>query len=244
MKLIQISDCHLFDDTEKTGNGDINPYHTLSRVLDDVMQQGCDAVIVTGDISEDDSHASYSHFMLMMEEKLGELPWKMIPGNHDNNDHFEELSQRHLVAGDPWDLEKWCLHGLDSRTSTSQGNVDQKQLAATESALAQYTSKYHLLCLHHHLIDTNSWMEKHNMTNAEDVLDWITDQPQLEHVIHGHIHSPVESDYQGNKIYAAPATCWQYALSEEFALADEAPGYRIIELLDDGTFTTSVRRIS
>ncbi len=244
MKLVQISDCHLFDDTQKTGYGDINPYQTLSRVLDDIRESDCDGVIVTGDISEDDSHASYGHFMLLMEEKLGELPWKMIPGNHDNNEHFDALSERHLIAGDPWVFGKWCIHGLDSRTQTSHGNVNETQLMATTSALAQYTSKNHLVCVHHHLTDTQSWMEKHDMTNAGDILDWLEDQPQLQHIIHGHVHHPLESVHKGNALYAAPATAWQYALQDEFTVTDEAPGYRILELDDDGSFSTSVRRIA
>lgn len=244
MKLIQISDCHLFDDTDKIGHGDVNPYQSLSRVLDDIAKTDCDGVVVTGDISDDDSHASYGHFMVLMEDKLGELPWKIIPGNHDNNEHFDALTQRHLVAGDPWVIGKWCLHGLDSRTETTQGNVNQKQLAATQSALAQYTSKSHLLCLHHHLVPTNSWMDNHNLTNADDILAWLADQPQLEYVIHGHIHNPQESTHNANKIFAAPATCWQYAMSDAFGVSDDAPGYRLLELEDDGTFTTSVRRVA
>ena len=75
IRLCQISDCHLFADPSSVGYGDVNPYESLYRVLAQVAHSAPDGVIVTGDISGDDSEQSYAHFLALMTKHLGNIPW-------------------------------------------------------------------------------------------------------------------------------------------------------------------------
>ena len=65
MRLLQLSDCHLFADHAQTGYG-VNPYQSLSRVLECAAGESPDYVIITGDVSGDNSEESYRHFLSLM----------------------------------------------------------------------------------------------------------------------------------------------------------------------------------
>ncbi len=85
MTLIQISDCHLLESPARSGYGDINPLQSLETVLETVVSLDVDGVLVTGDISGDDSEQSYQHFIQAINQHLPDIPVKVIAGNHDNN---------------------------------------------------------------------------------------------------------------------------------------------------------------
>jgi Icc protein len=42
---------------------------------------------------------------------------------------------------------------------------------------------------------------------------------------------------------ACPSSCWQFANQENFATTDLKPGYRVINLLENGQITTSIQRL-
>ncbi|MFT4746161.1 MAG: Icc protein, partial [Congregibacter sp.] len=84
MNIIQISDCHLFSDTQKTGYNSINPYQSLQHILAEVKFHQPDVLLVTGDISGDGSGQSYQHFSKLLCETKIKCRIGIIPGNHDN----------------------------------------------------------------------------------------------------------------------------------------------------------------
>jgi Icc protein len=42
---------------------------------------------------------------------------------------------------------------------------------------------------------------------------------------------------------ACPSTCWQFATMTSFATNDLMPGYRVINLLENGQISTSIHRL-
>ena len=73
----------------------------------------------------------------------------------------------------------------------------------------------------------------------------IVDQyPQVRGIFWGHIHQQFEVDRKGVKLRSVPSTCIQFLpRSDDFALDTIAPGYRMIDLHDDGRIHTEVRRV-
>ena len=100
MTLIQISDCHLLESPARSGYGDINPLQSLEAVLKTVVSLDVDGVLVTGDISGDDSEQSYQHFIQAINQHLPDIPVKVIAGNHDNNALFDTLLSPWLLTPD------------------------------------------------------------------------------------------------------------------------------------------------
>lgn len=241
MKLVQLSDCHLFGCHEKTGYGDIAPVKSLKALLQQVMSESPDAVVITGDISGDDSVESYTVFANLMKHYLRKIPWRVIPGNHDNNAAFESVLATHwLRAGHPWSVGNVYVHGLDTRFRGTLGLIDAVEIEATLAAYQHHACQQHLLCLHHHPVTTHSWMDKHRLHNVE-LLDKLLDDTNITAIIHGHIHAETVAKLQSTPVYGAPSTCWQWQLGAAFGLDDCAPGYRVITM-ENNQLSTFVRR--
>lgn len=266
-RLLHITDCHLFADPDRTGYGDIKPYHSLARILSRVFNLcenepqteaydgsaqpttyapgHIDGVIVTGDISGDDSKQSYLHFRQLIARYVS-VPLWVIPGNHDNNPYFSQLlGDLWLQAGTRQVFGQWCLHGLDTRTTGTQGIIDNDQLLSVSNAIAQQESRHHLLCIHHHVYPTGSWMDTHNLRNPERLINWLKHQREVKALIHGHVHTPLRQFVDATKIpiFGAPSTSWQWQMSVDFSVSTLSPGYQILTLHPTGNLSVEIERI-
>lgn len=272
ISLIQISDCHLFKDKDKTGYAGIAPYHSLTRVLIAVREDLADIadskkqsanqgnngqeqkviVLVTGDISGDNSPESYQHFTALMEQYIEpeNVDWFVLAGNHDNNPHFESyLGSRHLQSTNPISFSNWQIHGMDTRASgnvhTAAGEVKSGDLIALKQSLDASSHVNHLVALHHHILPSKSWMDKHFLANAQHLELLINEYPQIKALIHGHIHSPLRQYIGTNSTpsYGSPSTCWQWRMRTEFGVSEDSPGYQLINLMDNGTVDVRVAEV-
>lgn len=242
-RLIQISDCHLLGDPSREAYG-VNPAASLEAVLSLLTQASPDMLLVTGDISGDDSPQSYHLFLTLITQALGETPWYVIPGNHDGNSSFDTLlGHKHLRAGNPVALGRWQIHGVDTRHRGTLGHAGADELNAVSQVLENLSECHHLLALHHHIRPSHSWMDKHYLINAGAVEQWISQQAGLRAVVHGHIHTQSHYHISDCAIMAAPSTCWQWAMQPEFGVESKQPGYREMLLSDNGNWTTTIRRL-
>lgn len=263
IKIIQITDCHLFKDKEKTGYADIAPYHSLECVLKtiavaeqktqhpDNTEHTQTVLLVTGDISGDSSAESYQHFLSLMDKYVNPTNWHwyVIAGNHDNNAHFDKvLGGKQLVSGSPLTLGNWNVHGLDTRSLTdkhgAKGEVKNKDVNALRVSLKQSLNSHHLLALHHHILPSHSWMDKHFLDNREAVEQLSSDFSQIKAIIHGHIHFPLRQQIgsANTPSYGCPSTCWQWQMQAKFGVSDEAPGYQVVELSSNGDVAVETKR--
>ncbi|MEC8903971.1 MAG: metallophosphoesterase [Pseudomonadota bacterium] len=264
--LIQLSDCHLLKDKDKTGYAGIAPYDSLARVLSDIQNyiaqdvgsqpEQCAkhqvVVLVTGDISGDSSPESYQHFIALMEQHIepANIEWFVLAGNHDNNPYFEKyVGSRHLQNNDSLSLCNWQIHGMDTRATsnmhTAAGEVKESDIQALEQSLRMSQQTNHLVALHHHILPSNSWMDKHSLVDAQRLVSLTDEYPQIKALLHGHVHSPLRQQIGVNKTlsYASPSTCWQWEMRPEFGVSNEAPGYQVMSLMDGGSVGVKVVRV-
>ncbi|MDC8833066.1 metallophosphoesterase family protein [Alteromonas gilva] len=243
MKLVQISDCHLFAAPDQAGYANISPARSLSKVLQAVAAEKPDGVLVTGDISGDGSALSYQLFLSLMAYYCGDLNWRVIPGNHDNNSGFSgHLSNQWLKPGQPWQVGDTIVHGLDTRDQGTLGYVCEKQLMVIAGAIAAQADNVHVLALHHHPVPTQSWMDKHALRNTQALSDFVLANP-IAMLLHGHIHADYAAQLNGCPVYGVPSTCWQWQLSKDFGVSDAPAGYRIITS-DSAKLSTTIVRIA
>ncbi len=60
-------------------------------------------------------------------------------------------------------------------------------------------------------------------------------------VLWGHVHQHFEGERNGVRLMSTPSTCAQFLpRSDGFAIDRRPPGYRWLELRDDGTIATDV----
>ncbi|ABG38963.1 metallophosphoesterase [Paraglaciecola sp. T6c] len=247
-KVAQISDCHLFADKRHAGYQNINPYTTLQAVLKNVGLCHPDMVIVSGDVSAENDAvkglASYQLFSQLWQQSKISAPLLVIPGNHD---HLEALNNElnHLAG---WPLSTsagpyWKVHGLNTKTDDSSGEISMRQLQYLNEQVNLHPQQHHLLVVHHHPYACGGWMDNHPWRNRDEFIQNVEQQPQIKAVIYGHIHQASETRSQDCVFMSAPSTCWQWANSKEFSASGEAPGYRVIELADNGQVDSHIIRI-
>lgn len=246
LNLLQITDTHLFADADKSLLG-INTLASFRAVLRQVKADNLplDLVVVTGDISQDDSAHSYLTFAREISA-LG-VPCVWLPGNHDDIEvmnaalHYPQLSSaKHIIS------QQWQIIMLNSQLGGfARGYLAKAELQQLELLLERHADKHTLICVHHHPIAVGStWLDQHILENGEELLAQLSRYPNVKGVIWGHVHQDCESEHNGIKLLATPSTCVQFKPhSSEFAIDAQGPGYRYLQLHASGELSHQLKRI-
>lgn len=233
MRLIQISDCHLYADPEARSRCG-NPARRFTAVVAAADALCPDLVLVTGDISQDESEASYRLAAKILDRL--DCPWYWIPGNHDV---LEPMNRVKEVAA-AVDAGRWRIILLDTRIEGEvSGELDEASLAWLQQTLTE-DDRPTLIAMHHPPVKVGShWMDEISLRNPQDFWAAIDHASQLKVVICGHVHHAFQTRVATTAgsvvVHACPSTSDQFlASSDEFAV-DEAsrPGLRVIELRGD-----------
>ncbi|MDU8924090.1 3',5'-cyclic-AMP phosphodiesterase [Pasteurellaceae bacterium LIM206] len=249
VRLIQITDPHLFKDTKSELLG-MNTEASFTQVLTEVLQSRYDYgfVLATGDIVQDCSEQGYLRFCHKINQLGKTVFW--LPGNHDlqskmveilNHDHGNISPAKQILAG-----RHWQILLLDSQVyGVPHGRLGQYQLEWLAAKLAEQPDRYVLVVLHHHLLSTNSaWLDQHNLRDAHELLQVLQGSAKVKGLVHGHIHQQVDARWHGYYVMSTPSTCVQFKPDcNTFTLDYVQPGWREIELHADGIITTRVKRI-
>ncbi len=250
-RLIQITDCHLRSDGETYHGVDSAAY--LARVLLAVKAQQPDAVVVTGDITQDHTPESYLILRDLCRQILNDIPVAWLPGNHDELDClFDSFSEPPFtpakLLGCGGGCNSWQVLLLNSKGSTPSGVVSATHLAQIKTILQQLpqTQPVAVFC-HHHLLPMNGYIDKHIMANGEALLALLSEFPQVKCISHGHVHQPQEtiiSRQQVDDIYlwATPSTSIQFKPGSYAAdVEDSGPAFRRFDLSVDGQGNSRVK---
>lgn len=243
MRLVQITDCHLHANPAARGRIGV-PLRQLEAVVEAVNRERPDRVVVSGDISQDESAASY----WLAHQALSRLdaPWCWLPGNHDRTDLMAE--RRALPA--ELDLGDWRALLLDTRVSGREGGeLGLERLAALDGRLTG-DDRPTLVFMHHPpLAIGTAWLDAIGLADAEAFWRLLAPHPQVRAVCFGHVHQAFEGvrPLAGREVavYGCPAASDQFLPgAATFALdAAACPGYRLLDL-GPGTLETRVVRVT
>lgn len=246
MRLIQISDLHVFADPEAELLG-LNTAKSFEAVLNRIGEDPIppDMIVLTGDVSQDESATAYLNVAKACERFSCPVYW--LPGNHDIPDLMQMTFAKTQLKEDKAILHgNWLLILLNSHYPRHvSGLLGRSELSRLEYFLSQHPQQNTLVFMHHHPVTIGvKWLDKQVLINADDFFD-ITDlHSQIRGIICGHVHQVFETHRQGVPILSAPSTCFQFVPNTpNFALDDISPGYRWFDLNPDGTFKTGVERV-
>lgn len=245
IKLVQITDSHL-----GVNHGDtllsMNPDESLVDVLNLVnnQQEDIDLVLATGDIANDASLSAYQRFYTTVSDYLL-APFVWVPGNHDDHEMMEAIlpDSKHQVI----DMGKWAILLLDSHVpGETHGNFSQPELNFLTQSLLANLDKFVLICFHHQPVPIGSqWMDRYIVQNAHSFWEVISPYSNVKGVLWGHVHQEFDEMYNEVKLMSTPSTCIQFAPEQkDFMVENTMPGYRWLELHDDGKIQTGVERVS
>jgi len=247
LKLLQITDTHLFETPEGEQKG-VNTCETLRAVVDDVAAHhpDFDALLLTGDLSQDETPESYELLKRVLQP-IRNAPMHAIPGNHDNlqymEDHLTE-SERFRVGTDAA-IGSWRIVMLNSQIpGRVHGEVGREQIARVREVVESTTGNI-IVALHHPPVEVGTaWLDASRCHDGQELLAALA-SPPVKAVVCGHVHQRYEGSHQGVAVLATPSTCVQFTPGvEEFDIDDAAPGYRVFELEHDGRWSSVVRRVT
>ncbi|WP_163558911.1 phosphodiesterase [Halomonas sp. NO4] len=242
MRLIQVTDCHLHADPRARSRAGF-PLRQLERALEAVVDERPDLVLITGDISQDETAASYQ----LAERALARLgcPWFWLAGNHDDPAQMAAVRELQTEV----ELDGWRLLLLDTRVSGHpHGELGEAQLAALAERL-EADDRPTLITMHHPPLAVGSeWLDAIGLADREALWQTLAAYPQVRLILCGHIHQAFASRQRHAEgevaVYGCPSTTDQFLAGSAAFAIDEAsrPGYRVVELRGDD-WDTWVERV-
>ena len=248
IKIVQITDLHLFSDIGATLVG-IPTFDSAAAVVMQLLNRhkDLDAILITGDISHDETIGGYRQLHTLLH--TFKLPIMCIAGNHDDHSAIQQLETR-----DNWSvnselvIDQWCIVMLDSQVAGSEcGTLGTAELTRLKRAVQQYPDHNMIVCLHHPIVALGSrWLDTMQLTNTEQLTDILGDAQHIRAVVFGHAHQQYDAMLGQIALFCTPSTCHQFRPgSNDFSLDfDHGPGYRIFELGGDGKLHSYVERLT
>jgi len=239
-RLAQISDCHLPASPDTPYRG-LKSDPGLAAVVKAVAAWRADAVMLTGDLSEDASESSYGR--LAEQLRTLNIPICALPGNHD----VPEVMKRYFPLG-PYDKPlrqnagAWQLVLFNSaRPRRVDGSVDYADLLQLAEWLEAGQAPL-LLALHHQPIPVGSlWIDKHMLRQPQELLQCVARHPQIKAVVWGHVHQVFEQLIGQARFMSAPsAAANSLPGTDRFSLDPRGPACRWLELFDDGRLESGI----
>ena len=246
MFLVQITDTH----NEAPGDlayGRFDTAQNLRAAVEAInnMQPAPDLVLHTGDMAHHGSSERYRYFLEIVADL--KPPLFAVPGNHDNRGRFREAFKGtdwmpddgtflHYVIEDH-DVRVICCDSvLEGRV---QGGFCSERLSWIDDQLSAASDKPTIVALHHPPFGSGmSGSTSNGLVEGGSAFAAILRRhSQVVRVIAGHAHRPFTCAFRGTIGYAAPTTCYPFALemgSEKIlSIIDEPPAISVHLWMED-----------
>lgn len=244
IRLLQFTDTHLLADPVATVRG-VRTQASLEACLAHARRRHlpADVIAVTGDLVQDDPSA-YGALELMLDD-LG-APVLLIPGNHDVPDEMaRRFAHEPFQVGGTRVFGHWAIVMLATwfaEAEDGEGRLGDDELERLEIALEAHRDRHVLVCLHHPPMPMEAaGLDALGLDDADRFMALVARHPQVRAVVWGHAHQAFDV-FRGNVRYlCAPSTCMQFKPRDPgFVIDDRPPGYRVLDLHDDGGIATEV----
>lgn len=258
LRILHLSDTHLFGDERSRHYGVVDTAEHLRRALAHMTELSFDLVVCSGDLSEDGTAASYRRLRDLV------LPWAQergaravfAMGNHDSRAAFRavlgggqpDAEERVLpaTAGDPGsapiasvaDVSGWRVVVLDTSVpGRGYGALDDAQLEWLRAELARPAAHGTVLTLHHPPVKAQTDLLQALALGDDDagrLLEAVRGS-DVRVVLCGHYHLPLVETVGGIPIVIAPGITNLARAFEDPAeeSAIEAFGGAVVEIEGD-----------
>lgn len=244
LTLLQLSDTHLHAAVDSRMRG-VTTHRTFLAALEQARRDSrwpADAVLVTGDIVQDESRAGYERFRDIMA-RLGVPVW-CIPGNHDDPKLMDEiLGTTPFRVGGEVQVGAWSFVLLNTfLTGEDAGGLGEARLIGLKAALEANADQHVMICMHHHPLPMGStWLDGVGLRDADRFLEIVDAHDNVRVVLWGHVHQASDRHRGPVRYLSTPSTCSQFLPGSEcFAIDSRPPGMRWLELRGDGSIDTQV----
>ena len=239
MIIVQLSDLHVRP-PGVLAYGRVPTNDMLREAIEHVnaLRPRADVVLATGDLV----HAGDIEEYAMLRQLLAELsmPVYLVPGNHDDRGNLRKVFADSEYLPDTGEYLQYSVEdhpvrliGLDTVIpGKAGGELCLHRRAWLEETLAAAPERPTVVFMHHPPFRTNiDHMDVIGLEGAEAMGRLVERHPQIERILCGHLHRPIQVRWRGTLASTAPSTAHQVVLDlrrgTEGAFALEPPGYQI-----------------
>jgi 3',5'-cyclic AMP phosphodiesterase CpdA len=223
MVIAQITDTHIRPEgTLAYGRVDTAPYlaNAVRHLLG--LKPRPDVVLATGDLVDGGTPEEYRR----LRELLAPLPMPvyLIPGNHDDRAALVEAFRDHSYLPMKAPFLHYVVEGyplrlvaLDTLVPGQVGGLlCEERLAWLQARLGEAPDRPTLIFMHHPPFTTGiTHMDAHGLANTREFVEVVRRYPQVERIVCGHLHRPIQARVGGTLATTAPSTAHQVALDLE-----------------------------
>lgn len=196
------------------------------------LKQRPDIVVATGDLTDFGKPEEYD----LLRELLGEidLPLYLLPGNHDERRNLRAAFPEHTYLRQQdefiqYFIDDWPLRILALDTvipGESGGMLCEKRLGWLAAQLREHPARPTLIMMHHPPFRTLiGHMDEIGLADPDKFKCVLVNHPQVQAVICGHLHRPIETVWKGVFMSTAPSPAHQVTLD----LSPDAPSCFMME---------------
>jgi Icc protein len=243
-RVVQVSDCHLAADPDaiyRGGSADAG----LQALAPVVERFAPDWIVLTGDLSEDASPASYRRIIEWTQRFSCRVAW--LPGNHDDRAVMAgPFAEAGFEAG-PW-IEpagagrgwQWVL--LDSAwVDDPAGRLTDERLAPL--ALVDPDRPLGVFVHHQPLPVGAAWIDKVPLREPQTFWSELEAAGGAEFVAFGHVHQRFRARYRGTSCLAGPSSAANsLPKTPRFTAGEITPMARGYLLAEDGRWKSGLLR--
>ena len=229
--MIQITDTHLFADKTQQLQGHCT-YQNLSDTIDYLLssEEPPNFVLLTGDISQDESSESYRLARAQLERLNVPVSW--IHGNHD-----DEIKVKPIFDASPFLKQLthlptpfWDFIAINTcRRGTDEGYLEESELAQfwQRASIAKRNNKNIVVVMHHHPHPVSTpLVDACMLKRAGKFLTQLKEHPEIKLMICGHVHGDYQIPYDKLMIEACPATSFQWQKGTSTLSTENKKGFK------------------
>lgn len=233
MILAQLSDLHVGVGTG-LAYGHFDTAASLARCVEHMrgLRPRPDAVLATGDLVDRGSREEYRRLRALLAPLPA--PLYLIPGNHDRREELlAEFGDHDYLPprGAPlaYTVERYPVRliALDTVVpGTEGGALDTAQLEWLARALSEDPHRPALLFMHHPPFATGlGRMDAIGLApqSAARLREIVARHPQVERIVCGHVHRPIQARWGGTAVSICPSTAYQCRLDLDTGRFEPAP---------------------
>jgi Icc protein len=228
MLIAQLSDPHFVPkDVRLFGRLDSAGY--LERAVDHLNMPAPDAVLITGDLTNDGDEGVYAAVADIVSRLRA--PFFVLTGNHDDRELMRQrFGGDYLPDGGPlaYAIDRFAVRliALDTLVAGEPwGRLGSDQLAWLDARLLEMPERPTVVALHHPPFRTGiGHMDRSMLRDADALAAVIARHRQVERVVCGHVHRAIQCRFAGTLAQSAPSCGHQAEL-----ILGEAPATWICE---------------
>ncbi len=214
--IAQISDMHIVDNESENNLNNIKLEKTINKINN--FEPKIDLVVATGDLTDNGNKSEYKVLKKIFSKSIPNI--LMIPGNHDKRDNFIKIfsNQDYLYNNKFFcytinDFPVFLIFIDTLVEGKPEGEICEERISWLKEKLFQNKDKPIIIFLHHPPFDSGIWwMDAIGLKGRKKLKKLIQNYTNIEAILAGHVHRPIQKKWAGTFGHIAPSTAHQIEL--------------------------------